>query len=308
MVSCISGNPGCARYYHIKKTMQNNKLYSAEDITRTYEQVHDLLLTRYIIKTYSTNRADIRDIALRGLNLKKAKKVLELGCGYGFFIEKLKGMLHEKATIIGVDLVETNREPFLHSVASIQYKGEFITGSADIIREMPESLFDLIIASYSLYFFPHLIRDIARLLLPHGVFIVLTHSKNSLQEVIQFIMNCMEKIGIKHKETAINKLFLAFSRENGDELLKKYFTSIEMTDFKNSIIFPYKNIDDCVFYVNKKRNLMYKEVLDVMPDKLDVVQNCVEDHIIEYARMNSIITLNKDDAVFRCFGSKFVNS
>jgi ubiquinone/menaquinone biosynthesis C-methylase UbiE len=282
----------------------DHNLYSPEDITRTYEQVHDLLLTRYIIKYYSDNKTDVRDVALEGLNLSKVRRVLELGCGYGFFIERLKGMLHDKAMIIGIDLVENNREPFLHSVASIQYKGEFITGTADIIKEMPPSMFDLVITSYSLYFFPHLIGDIARLLVPQGIFIVLTHSQNSLQEVIQYVVDCMGRIGINKRETVINKLFSAFSRENGDAELKKHFNLVEMVDFRNSIVFPYKNIDDCFFYINKKRNIMFKEVMDKMPDKLDIVQKCVEHHILEYAKINRILALNKNDAVFRCFGPK----
>jgi ubiquinone/menaquinone biosynthesis C-methylase UbiE len=284
--------------------MSNKTLYTPEDITRTYELVHDLLLTRYIIKSYSSNKTDIRDVALAGLNLKKAKRVLELGCGYGFFIEKLKGMLHDKAVIIGIDMVENNREPFLHSVASIQYKGEFITGSADIIRDMHESIFDLIITSYSLYFFPHLISEVSRILLPRGIFISLTHSKNSLQEVTRFISDCMGKVGINKKDIMINKLFLAFSQENGDFLLKKYFNTVERMDFINSMFFSYKNIDDCIFYVEKKQNLIYKEVMDLMPDKLDYVQNCVRNHIIEYTKLNKNFTLNKNDAVFRCFGPK----
>ena len=133
--------------------MSNNSLYTTKEITKTYEQVHDLLLTRYIIKNYSTNKKDIRDVAIEGMNLKNVKTVLELGCGYGFFIEKLKGLLNDSAVVIGIDMVENNREPFLHSVASIQYKGEFITGRAEIIRKMPDESFDLIITSYSLYFF-----------------------------------------------------------------------------------------------------------------------------------------------------------
>ncbi|OHD70690.1 MAG: hypothetical protein A2W19_11965 [Spirochaetes bacterium RBG_16_49_21] len=284
--------------------MQNGYLYTPDDITRTYEKVHDHLLARYIIKTYSTNSNDIRDVALHGLNLKKAQRILELGCGYGFFIEKLKGMLHDKAAIIGIDLVENNREPFLHSVAAIQYKGEFIAASADIIREMPESAFDVIISSYSFYFFPHLLHDIPRILMPHGVFIALTHSKDSLKEVIRFVMRCMKKIGIKNVEPVINKLFTAFSRENGDALLKNYFNIVETLDFTNSINFSYHNIEDCIFYVNKKQHLIYKEVLDLMPDKLDVVRECVENHIIDFAKRNGTISISKDDAVFRCFVPK----
>lgn len=282
--------------------MNSSTLYSTEDITSTYERVHDLLLTRYIIKSYSTNKLDIRDVALDGLHINNAKRVLELGCGYGFFIEKLKGLLHDSAVIIGIDMVENNREPFLHSVASIQYKGEFITGSADIIKKMPNASFDMIITSYSLYFFPYLLPEISRILAHDGVFIAITHSKNTLQEVIHVINSCMKMIGINKQDVSIiNKLFLAFSGEDGDIQLEKYFTRVEKLDFKNSMIFPPEHIDDLIFYIEKKKNLVYKEVLDLMPAKLDEVQRCVESSIIECSKRNGSISLNKDDVVFRCY-------
>ncbi len=285
--------------------MNNINLYTSEDITKTYEQVHDLLLTRYIIKTYSTNKTDIRDVALGKLNLDRVKKVLELGCGYGFFIEKLKGILHDNAVIIGMDMVENNREPFLHSVASIKYKGEFITGSADIIREMPRASFDLIITSYSLYFFPYLIPEISRILAPDGVFIAITHSKNTLHEVMGFITSCMETMGIKnHDTTILNKLFLAFSLEDGKEHLEKYFSSVERLDFKNSMVFDTEHINDLIYYIKKKKILIYKEVMEMIPEKMDEMERCVEKSIVEYSKRNGSLKLNKDDAVFRCTGPK----
>ncbi len=286
----------------MKFSMNNNDLYSRNDITKTYEQVHDLLLTRYIIKTYSLNKSDIRDIALNNLNCNKVKKVLELGCGYGFFIEKLKGRINEGAVIIGVDMVENNREPFLHSVSSIQYKGEFISGSADIIREMPQASFDLIITSYSLYFFPHLIPEIARVLAPDGVFIAVTHSKNTLHEAIHFIRSCINSIGsLDAKETVINKLFSAFSLEEGGYQLERYFNRVERLDYNNAMIFPADHINDFIFYIDKKKNLIYKEVMELMPEKMGDIIQCVDNKINEFVRANGTISLNKDDAVFRCF-------
>ncbi len=285
--------------------MDNNNLYSQNDITSTYEQVHDLLLTRYIIKTYSSNKSDIRDVALGNLNCINAKKVLELGCGYGFFIEKLKGRIHDSAVIIGIDMVENNREPFLHSVSSIQYKGEFISASADMIKEMPQGSFDMIITSYSLYFFPHLIPEIARVLAPDGVFIAVTHSKNTLQEAIRFIRSCIKSVGsLDEKETVINRLFSAFSLEEGRYQLEKYFNRVERLDYSNSMIFPSEHVNDFIFYIQKKKNLIYKEVMDMIPEKLDDIVSCVERHIIDYTAAHRTIVLNKDDAVFRCFGPK----
>jgi ubiquinone/menaquinone biosynthesis C-methylase UbiE len=284
---------------------KNINLYTPEDIKKTYEQVHDLLLTRYIIKTYSTNKTDIRDLALSKLELKKVKKVLELGCGYGFFIEKLKGILNDDAVIIGLDMVENNREPFLHSVASIQYKGEFITGNADMIREMPHASFDLIITSYSLYFFPYLMPEISRILAPDGIFIAITHSKNTLHEVMLFITSCMSSMSVNiQDETVINKLFLAFSLEDGREQLEKYFSSVERLEYENSMIFSSKNIDDLVYYIKKKKILIYKNVIEMMPEKLDAIEQCVEKKIVEYSKRKGSIILNKNDAVFRCRGPK----
>ncbi|HNW28113.1 MAG TPA: class I SAM-dependent methyltransferase [Spirochaetota bacterium] len=286
--------------------MENNNLYSQNDITRTYEQVHDLLLTRYIIKTYSSNKSDIRDLALGNLDCVNAKKVLELGCGYGFFIEKLKGRVHDSAVIIGIDMVENNREPFLHSVSSIRYKGEFISASADIIKEMPQGSFDIIITSYSLYFFPHLIPEIARVLAPGGVFIAVTHSKNTLQEAIKFIRSCIKSVGsLDEKVTVINRLFSAFSLEEGRYQLEKYFNRVERLDYNNSMVFPAEHINDFIFYIQKKKNLIYKEVMELMPEKLDAIASCVERHIIDYTRAHRSIMLNKNDAVFRCFEPRY---
>jgi len=276
-------------------------LYSRNDITKTYEQVHDLLLTRYIIKTYSKNKSDIRDVALKDLDCKNIKKVLELGCGYGFFIEKLKNRLHNGAVIIGIDMVENNREPFLHSVSSIQYKGEFIGGNADIITQMANESFDMIITSYSLYFFPHLIPEISRILVPDGVFIAITHSKNTLREAMKFIHSCMNAVGFNTKnETILNKLFSAFSMEDGHYLLEQYFRSIERLDYPNAMVFPAEHVDDFIFYIRKKQNLIYKEVMELMPDRLDDVLACVDMKISDYVKMNGHVILNKDDAVFRC--------
>ncbi len=276
-------------------------LYSRNDITKTYEQVHDLLLTRYIIKKYSMNKTDIRDVALKDIDCRNITKVLELGCGYGFFIEKLKNRLNNGAVIIGIDMVENNREPFLHSVSSIQYKGEFITGNADIIKQMANESFDMIITSYSLYFFPHLIPEISRILAPEGVFIAITHSKNTLREAMTFIRSCMNTAGFNNKNnTFLDKLFSAFSMEEGRCLLELYFGRIERLDYPNAMVFPAEHVNDFIFYIHKKKNLIYKDVMELMPDRLDDVLSCVDRKIFDYVKMNGNIVLNKDDAIFRC--------
>jgi hypothetical protein len=49
---------------------------------------------------------------------------------------------------------------------------------------------------------------------------------------------------------------------------------------------------------------MYKEIMDVMPEKLEIVQQCVGNRLVDFVTRNGSISINKDDAVFRCFAPK----
>ena len=278
------------------------EIYTPEEIKGTYEQVHDLLITRYIIKAYSTNRNDIRSEAIHGMNLATIRRVVELGCGYGFFIEKLKGLLDVNAHILGIDMVGKNREPFLQSVASIGYEGEFITGNADAIASMDTSSFDCVIASYSLYFFPHLIPEIARVLNDDGVFLSITHSRNTLGEAIKIINECMEEHGILEKGgSAIEKLFSAFPMEDGLDILRPYFGRIERVDYINSMVFPRDRVDDLYFYLRQKKSLIYRNNNMMDPAMYERITRSVEERVAAYAQHSGHFSLNKNDAVFRCY-------
>jgi ubiquinone/menaquinone biosynthesis C-methylase UbiE len=277
-------------------------MFSTDDIKEIYNKVHDLLVTRHIIRTYSSNSYDIRDIALNDLDLSGSQRILELGCGYGFFVEKLKDRLHKDAVIIGIDLVENNRLMYLNSVATTGYRGEFIRGHAELIKNLAASGFDLIIASYSLYFFPELIKDIARILNDHGVFITITHSKHSLKEVLRYIPRCLKMSGLSIPEQImINRLFMSFSGENGRAALNPYFKTIEKIDYKNILRFSEEHIEDCIYYIVKKRNFIFKEVLDQKPELILDIESCLANMIQEHVRKKGSITLNKNDMIFRCY-------
>jgi SAM-dependent methyltransferase len=278
------------------------RLYSERDLKKTYEDVNQHIITKHIIAKYSTNPNDVRDITFSGLDLKKIKNVLDLGCGYGLFVEKLKHLLSPDAVITGLDLLEENRVPFLERVDKAGYSGRFIRGGADIIRDMEKRSFDLVIASYSLYFFPHLIGEISQILKSDGLFITLTHSKSSIQEVIKLIVAAMEKEGIPWQgETALSKLLMAFSLEEGEAQLKRYFNRVEKIVFSNTLEFPLDRIDDCISYLKIKQYLLFKEAFDYSHTKAgQVVENTYE-KIYEYAKKNGFFKISKDDAIFRCF-------
>lgn len=279
------------------------RLYSRQDIRKTYELIQEHMRTKAIIREHALNRRDIREVALEGLDLSAVRRVLDLGCGYGFFTEKLQGRLHQGAHILGIDLVDReNRRVFLQTVKDIGYEGEFVRSRADIIRSMDESSFDMAIASYSLYFFPHLVGAIARVLSPEGVFVAVTHSKYSLREVTSFVPRCMERMGIvPPAEIMINRLFRAFSLEEGEEMLSPFFGRVERVIYENDLLFPLDRIGECIDYLDKKKHLIFKEVMENHPQKVGDMVSYFNDMVFAYAKEHGRIVLTKDDAVFRCF-------
>jgi len=281
--------------------MIKQNLFSDDDIRKTYEVVPDHKFTRDVITNYSTNQNDIRDVALGGLDLKNCIKVLELGCGYGHFTEKLAGRLADGAHITGMDLLEGNRAGFLAVLEKTGYQGDFIKSGAELIRDFEAQSFDLVIASYSLYFFPGLIGEIARVLKPEGMFIAITHSMFSLKEITRLIPHSLKAIGVSPpKVISINQLFLSFSQERGRSRLAPYFRSVELIRYPNAMIFPFERIIDCINYISKKRFLLFKDVTRQYPEKMDDIQLQIFQRVNSLAREKGSFTVTKDDAVFRC--------
>ena len=281
-----------------------DSLYTIKDIQNAYQTVQEHMETRRLISRYSINRRDIREVALEKLDLSSFKDVLDLGCAYGFFTENLAGRLQNGAAVTGLDLIDdANRDLFLRTVQSMGYRGRFIAGSAELISGMNSSTFDLVVASYSLYFFPHLIREITRILRPDGIFIAITHAEQSLREVIRLIPGCMVSAGIEPPpaEPAIGRLLRVFSLENGETQLKDHFGRIERIDFHNSLSFPLGSMEDCINYLGKKRNLLFKELLDTKPRRAGEALSCLYRELGENARREGNVVITKDDCIFRCF-------
>ena len=278
-------------------------LYSTDDILKTYEPIEDHRHTKHIIREYARNSNDIRELALEGLDLSFVRHALDLGCGYGFFTEKLRKRLQKGAYIEGLDIIDrNNREAFVDTVETIGYRGEFMQGRADLVQEMEDNRYDLVIASYSLYFFPHLIPDIARILSPEGVFIAVTHSKYSLREITRFIPGCMQIIGLTPPDDiAINRLLSAFCLENGQEKLDPHFARVDRILYENDLVFPLDQVVDCIEYLDKKKHLILKDVSERQPQMVDDMLSYFNQAVFEYARLHGEVIITKDDAIFRCF-------
>ena len=155
--------------------------------SRVKEVFKDIDAHRFIadiVRKHSTNRSDVREIAVDMLDMSECRNILDLGCGFGFFTEILKGRVHPCAVVTGVDIIDGYETSFHETCKKAGLECRFLSEGASVINKFNDRSFDLILCSYALYFFPEFIPDISRILASSGSFIAITHDRNNMKEQI----------------------------------------------------------------------------------------------------------------------------
>jgi SAM-dependent methyltransferase len=219
------------------------------DITKSYS--NHLLHTKIggIIRTHSVNKTDIRDIVKRMIEWKSVRRIIDLGCGYGWFEETLEDTIEENLDlVVGIDYLVENADPFMRNAKKTAKEVAFKAQPLPATIDFPPDYFDLVISAYSLYFFPGILPEVKRILRKGGVFVVITHSETMLEEGKQFF-------DFKNLRTIIEQ----FSAENGEGMLREHFQQITFADYCNSLIFHKGDEEDLALYIDFKREFIRKD-------------------------------------------------
>jgi len=238
-----------------------------------------------IIAKYSTNRTDIRDVIGSVIPFGVARKVLDVGCGYGFLYERLcrkpgkgLGTLVDGVRIAGIDGNPQNREPFLAAVAACGADGDFRCLKLPAGLDDPSESYDLVLSVFSLYFFPGMLPEIRRVLRPDGTFIAVTHCQDSFAELNRIIGD--------------DRVFGALARfhdGNAAEILSPHFSVIEKVLYPNRLHFSARDAGDLERYLRFKR-----------PDWMDGAE---ADRIVAAVRAfleRQDLVMAKNDVIFVC--------
>jgi ubiquinone/menaquinone biosynthesis C-methylase UbiE len=264
-----------------------------EKILTTFSEPSKHIASSEIIKQHSVNKRDVREVALADINLEHIKDVLDLGCGFGFMAQYLSKHISQNAHIIGLDACGENSSAFLHTVHRAGRKAEF--QECQINNHLPwaDNSFDMVVASYSLYFFVDIIPEIARVLKPEGIFVTITHFPDSFSGLYKAAR-------FSEENTPLSRLISRFSSENGREKLIPYFGNIERIDYINTLHFETKDIDNLLEYTRFKLPLMalgpelHKRGTNVyLPDRL---KRFIKETLMAEGEVN----VKKSDAIFRC--------
>jgi len=227
-----------------------------------------------IIRTHSESRQDIRDVVRRALEWKSVRTILDLGCGYGWFEQALDGPFD---LIAGIDIHEENRVAFLREAKRISGKAVFLKMRLPASIDMVSESFDLVVSSYSLYFFAQMLAEVARLLSLEGTFVVITHSEATLQEGEEYF-----------EFRNLRRLIEQFSSENGEAKLRGYFSLVRTIDYPNSLIFQQEDSEDLAEYIDFKKGFIEQ----------DAKPRLVAQKLLDELARRGFLRFNKNDRIF----------
>lgn len=244
-----------------------------------------------IIRRNSTNPLDVREVAIEGLDLSGVEQVLDLGCGFGFFTEVLARRVSPRARLVGLDILEGNRQAFLSRVRAAGRVARFVRAEVTSILPFEPASFDLVTSSYSLYFFVEALPEVARVLRPDGWFLVVTHNRDSFRELFRLI-------DLPIKGSPLSDLIERFSSENGSALLEQYFDEVERIPYSNTVRFSAGQLEDLLWYFRFKLPLLSAGAPD---GALDEQMRMAAQAQFQNGKE---IRVEKSDTIFRCRGPR----
>lgn len=262
----------------------------ARSLIESYEEPIDHERASGIIQRCSSNPRDVRDVVLDGRDLSQARAVLDLGCGFGFMAQRLALRAHAEAVVWGVDLCPANRREFLRRVRATGRSARFVAMGLTRALPWPDGRFDLVACSYSLYFFPSLVPEVARVLTPGGRFMALTHTLASQRELLR-------AAGISEDEgPPLVQVVSRFSAENGLEILRPHFRQVESVFYENTLQFGEGDFAALASYLRFKLMLVGEAPGDPAAQSGRPVVNV--ERLRDLVRAG--LEIRKDDVAFWC--------
>lgn len=197
-------------------------------IIEQYKNAKNLNDRILLHEKYSTNKQGWFSWLFEKIDFSRINRLLELGCGNGKLWQENK-----------MDL--RNREIFLSDISDgmideVRNKlgSDFncIVANAEKIP-FKDAYFDAILANHVLFYLNDLnlgLKEISRVLKCDGIFYCSTYGKEHMKEITEIVQNFDARINLSN-----HSLYDIFGLENGEAILKHYFSNVERMDYKDSL-------------------------------------------------------------------------
>ena len=193
------------------------RLNDPELVRRQYETEAGLAVRRDSQRRYLEG-TNAFDVALEAVRRLEPRRVLEGGCGMGDFAERV-------ARELFAEVVATDLSPRMVELA----RGRGLDARAADVQALPfaDGEFDCAVANWMLYHVPDVDRslgELRRVLRQGGTLVATTIGQEHMADVWQLV--------------AFHVPFREFSRESGEEQLRRHFAHVERQDVDATLVFP----------------------------------------------------------------------
>lgn len=251
-----------------------------ETVQKQYQMTDNLNTRISVHEKYSTNKTGFGNWLFSHYDFFPGNKILELGCGTGDLWKSKLHLLDRSTLLTLTDLSEN----MVHATKNTLGDQNNISYAVVNIEEIPynNNCFDQVIANMMLYHVPDLNRglsEVNRVLKKDGYFYCATYGENG---IIPFIADLLKDYGITD---TTNK---NFTLQNGNRILKNYFSEIRRLDYEDSLAVT--DINDILDYICSLSDMT--SIAKLGRDTLKTV--------LEREMVNGILNIPKEYGMFIC--------
>ena len=213
--------------------------------------------------------------------------ILEIGCGNGaLWTENMSKLfsypdIHVTMTDISEGMIRDVRR----NIGTDDLRFSFIACDCHNLPFKNDS-FDLIFANHVLFYcndISKVCKEVLRVLKPGGLFCCSTYGTSLMQEITSLVQEFDNRIMLSGE-----KLYQKFGLENGQEILEKFFSQIELRKYDDEIII--NQAEPIIEYIISCHGNQNQYVLDRYHD----FKNFVEKHLTKPFH------ITKDAGIFIC--------
>ena len=254
------------------------------NIIEQYKNAKNLNDRICLHEKYSTNKQGWFNWLFEKIDFSKVNRLLELGCGNGKLWQENK-----------IDL--RNREIFLSDISDgmvdevrnkLGSNFNCIVVNAEKIP-FKDAYFDTIIANHVLFYLNDLnqgLKEIDRVLRPNGIFYCSTYGKEHMKEITEIVQNFDSRINLSN-----HSLYDIFGLENGEVILKKYFSNVQRLEYPDSLeITESKPLIDYIMSCHGNQN-------EILGPRLNEFKEYIEDIL----KASGKIVVTKQAGLFVCW-------
>lgn len=256
----------------------SDNIRDEEAVKEQYADSENLDIRIAIHQKYSVNKQGFGNWIFQQYELFEGYKILELGCGNG---SMWSGNIKRLPKDCRLTLSDFSENMLAAAKKNVPAESGIDFKVIDI-QNIPfaDNSFDIVIANMMLYHVPDLkkaLSEVRRVLKPQGKFYCATYGENGIMEYLENMF--ADIIGNEKRDKV-------FTLQNGDEILSKYFLSVERRDCEDAL--EVTDVNDLAYYIYSAGNM---SKLGTLPREL-IIERLIT------AKQNGIIRIPKEYGMF----------